>query len=205
MYASFIARNSDRQYDVVWEGLTYRRTSREGATGVVVFCKHGAVGAFFEPKSPKNPKTSKKKISLAALVAEHTKGMPTPLAGVAKRDAFPAMTIDTDDPVVTSVFWNDATGALVGTRPWPKLVEDGVHLIENELLKPEACITTLAQLYAFDDARTRAVMDTFATQEALAEPANARVKLSESARTALALLPNTATRELLQGAGIDLG
>jgi hypothetical protein len=200
VYASFIARNTDRQYDVVWEGLGYRRTSKDGATGIVVFSKSGAVGAFFEPSSPRSPKTTKKKPPLA----EMTKGIPSALANVAKREAFPAMSLDTDDPMVTAVFWSDSKGELVGARPWPKLDEDGAHLVSAETCKPEACIEQLAKLYGIDDARVKVVSELFASKAALAEPANGRVTLSSAGRETLGLLPNQVTRELLQGAGIDL-
>lgn len=199
MYASYIARNTDRLYDVTWEGLGYRRTTKDGANGIVVFSKHGAVGAFFDP-NVKPPASSKKKSALA----DHTKGIPAQLAGIARRDAFPAMTLDSDDPTVTAVFWSSPKGELIGARPWSQLESDGVYLVAPEMLEPEACIRELSKTYAFDDARLAAVLDTFATKAALAEPANARITLGGDARAALGLLPNTATRELLTGAGIDL-
>lgn len=200
IYASFIARNTDRQYDVVWEGLHYRRTTKEGANGIVVFSKSGAVGAFFEPTSPRSPKTAKKKTPLA----EHTKGIPSALANVAKREAFPAMALDTDEPMVTAVFWNDAQGNLVGARPWAKLEEDGAGIVGPETCKPDACIAELAKKYGIDDERVAVVAELFASKAALAEPANARVTLSAAGREKLGLLPNTVTRELLQGAAIEL-
>jgi len=201
VYASFIARNTDRIYDVVWEGLGYRRTHKDGAQGLVMFSKNGAVGAFFEPTSPKNPKTTKKKTP----IAEHTKGMPSALATLAKREVFPAMTLDTDEPLFTALLWNDAQGNLTGARPFAKLEEDGAHLVAAEFKEPAACLKLLAQTYALDDARSQVVHDVFASPAALKEPANARVVLPASGREVLGLLTNQATRELLAGAGIDLG
>ena len=200
LYASFIARNTDRQYDVVWEGLGYRRTTKAGATGIVVFSKSGAVGAFFEPESPRNPKTAKKKTPLG----DHVKGIPTALGNVAKRETFPAMALDTADPAVTAVFWSDPKGALVGARPWDDLLADGAYLVEPETQAPDACIATLGETYGIDEARLAVVRDLFASPAALKLPANGRVTLSSEGRATLGLLPNQATRELLTGAGVEL-
>ena len=167
LYASFIARNTDRQYDVVWEGLGYRRTTKAGATGIVVFSKSGAVGAFFEPESPRNPKTAKKKTPLG----DHVKGIPTALGNVAKRETFPAMALDTADPAVTAVFWSDPKGALVGARPWDDLLADGAYLVEPETQAPDACIATLGETYGIDEARLAVVRDErSAAKQSFVEP-----------------------------------
>ena len=207
MYASYIARNPDRLYDVTWEGLGYRRTTKEGATGIVMFSKHGAVGAFFDPASPNNPKDApktKKPALVKASLADQTKGIGTQLAGVARRDAFPAMVLDGDDPSITAVFWSDPKGAIVGARPMSAIESDGAHLVSPELSGPEGCIAALGKTYAFDEPRTQAVLDTFLTKAALAQPANARVTISNAIRDVLGIVPNNAIRELLTGAGIEL-
>jgi len=51
----------------------------------------------------------------------------------------------------------------------------------------------------------REAFPTKASKTGVLPPANARVVLSDAARAALRLLPNQATRELLEGAGVALG
>ncbi len=204
-YASHIARNADRLYDVAWQGLGYRRTSKEGAHGIVLFGRLGAVGAFFDPAAEARLGKAKKKGGAQALV-DLVKGMPPALAAVTKREVFPAMSLDSDRPSITSLFWADAKdGALAAARPWARIDEDGAHLVSAEVLAPDACVDALAARYAFDPSRVDAIRATFASDCALAEPANGKIVLPPDVRQALGVLPNQATRELLAGAAIELG
>ncbi len=200
-YATHLARHPDRRYDVTWEGLAYKRTDPSGAYGTVLFGKSGVLALFHDPKSPRSPKVTGKKSN----IAQELKGVPPALSAVAKREALPAMTLDTDDPAVTAAFWSDPAGALAGARPFTKLFEDGAHLVEAELEKPDACIAALTERYGFDDATTKVIREVFASKAALAMPANGKVVLPPGGRDTLGLLPDTATRELLQGAAIELG
>ncbi len=198
MFASYVAKNSDRPYDVAWDGLVYRRADKTGASGAIVFGRAGAVGVFFDPRF--TDKATKKTADVTAML----KGAPPAILQVAKREALPLMSLDTDVPRMTAAFWSDAQGGIASAKSLVKCLEDGAHLVEPELEKVEKCIAKLGERYAFDESRARAVLDVFASKAALAQPAAAKVVLPNKSREALGLVPNTVIRELLSGAGIEL-
>ncbi len=198
MFASYVAKNSDRPYDVAWEGLVYRRADKNGASGAIVFGRAGAIGVFFDPRIA--DKATKKASDIPAML----KGAPPPILQVAKREALPLMSLDTDVPRLTAAFWSDAQGGIASAKSLAKCLEDGGHLVEPELDKVEKCVAKLGERYGFDDARAKAVLDVFASKAALAQPAAAKVVLPNKSREALGLVPNTVIRELLAGAGIEL-
>jgi hypothetical protein len=198
MFASYVAKNSDRPYDVAWEGLVYRRADKNGASGAVVFGRAGAVGVFYDPRLA--DKATKKTADVTAML----KGAPPAILQVAKREALPLMSLDTDVPRMTAAFWSNAQGEIASARSLSKCLEDGAHLTSAELDKVEKCVAKLAERYGFDEERARAVLDLFGTKAALAQPANAKVVLPNRSREILGLVPNTVIRELLAGASIDL-
>lgn len=199
MFAVHLTRGADRPYDVVWEGLTYARADRSGVRGKVAFCKYGVVGLFYDPASPQAPANSKKKYDLSAQLA----GMPEPLLQHAKREVLSAFELDAG-PVVTSAFWSDAQGDLVGARPWPKLLADGAKLVEDELKKPAAAVAALCDRYGFSPDKTEAVKAVFASKAALALPAAQKVTVPAAERATLGILLSPTVKELLDGAGIAL-
>jgi hypothetical protein len=198
MYAAYLAKNPDRRYDVTWEGHHYRRSDASGARGTVTFSKHGVVAVFFDPKSPRAPAPGKKQKK----VEEHFKGIPDPLMSLARRETLGTMD-DGVGPVVTAAFWSLPTGELTGARPWPRLLEDGVALVEAELDKHDAALAAWAERYALGEEQVAAVREVLPAKDG--PPANARVVLSDAVRGALRLLPNLVTRELLEGAQFILG
>jgi hypothetical protein len=199
LYAAHLSKNPDRKYDVTWEGHHYRRSDVSGARGTVTFSKHGVVGVFFDPKSPRAPAPGKKQKKLE----EHFVGIPAPLLALAKRETLATMD-DGVGPVVTAAIWSMPDGELVGARPWPRLGEDGAHLVELELGKPEASILAWALRYALAEDQAAAARETFPTKGNV-PASNAKVTLSDQARAALRILTNQATRELLEGAQVNLG
>jgi hypothetical protein len=198
-YAAHLAKNPPRMYDVTWEGHHYRRSDPSGARGTVTFSNKGVVAIFFDPESPGAPAPGKKQKKLD----EHFKGIPAALMQLARRETLATMD-DGDGPVVTAAFWSTPAGELAGARPWPRLFEGGAHLVQLELGKPDAAVAAWAERYALDAEQANAIQAAFPTKGTV-PPANARVTLGEAARAALRLLPNHATRELLEGAGIVLG
>src|SRR5262245_58089379 len=198
MYAAYLAKNPDRRFDVTWEGHHYRRSDAGGARGTVTFSKHGVVAVFFDPKSPRAPAPGKKQKK----IEEHFKGIPDVLMILAKRETLGTMD-DGVGPVVTAAFWSTQSGELTGVRPWPRLVEDGAFLIEPELDKQDAALAAWAERYALGEEQVSAVRETLPAKGGPA--ANARVVLTDTVRSALRLLPNAATRELLDGAQFALG
>jgi hypothetical protein len=198
MFASFVAKNSDRPYDVAWEGLIYRRADKTGASGAVVFGRAGAIGVFYDPRLA--DKATKKTADVSAML----KGAPPAILQVAKREALPLMSLDTEVPRMTAAFWSDAQGNIASAKSMAKCIEDGAHLVEPELDKVEKCIAKLGERYGFDEERTRVILDAFASKAALLQPAAAKVVLPNKSREALGLVPNTVIRELLSGAGLEL-
>jgi hypothetical protein len=198
MFASYVAKNSDRPYDVAWEGLIYRRADKNGAAGAIVFGRAGAIGVFYDPRFI--DRATKKTADVTAML----KGAPPAIAQMAKREALPLMSLDTEVPRMTAAFWSDAQGAITSAKSMVKCVEDGAHLVEPELDKIDKAVTTLAERYGFDAERTNAVLDAFASKAALAQPAAGKITLPSKARAALGLVPNNVIRELLAGAGIEL-
>ncbi len=199
LYAAHLSKNPDRKYDVTWEGHHYRRSDVSGARGTVTFSKHGVVAVFFDPRSPRAPAPGKKQKKLE----EHFVGIPAALLTLAKRETLATMD-DGVGPVVTAAIWSTPEGELVGARPWPRLAEDGAHLVELELGKPDASIAAWAERYALAEDQIAATRETFPTKGSV-PPSNAKVTLSDGARAALRILPNQATRELLEGAQVLLG
>ena len=198
MFASYVAKNSDRPYDVAWEGLVYRRADKTGASGAIVFGRAGAVGVFFDPRSI--DKATKKAADVTAML----KGAPAAILQVARREALPLMSLDTDIPRMTAAFWSDAQGGIASAKSLAKCLEDGAHLVEPELDKVEKCVAKLGERYGLDESRMKVVLEIFASKSALAQPAAAKVLLPNRSREALGLVPNTVIRELLSGAGIEL-
>ncbi len=199
LYAAYIAKSPSRQYDVTWEGHHFRRSDVSGARGTVTFSKHGVVAVFFEPKSPRAPLPGKKQKQLE----DHFKGIPAVLMQLAKRETLGTMD-DGDGPVVTAAFWSVLQGELVGARPWPRLMEDGAHLVQHELGNVEDALSVFGERYALTEEQAAVVREAFPTKGNL-PPSNAKVTLPESARAVLRLLPNQVTRELLEGAQVALG
>jgi hypothetical protein len=200
VFAAHVIRGADRPYDVAWEGLTYARADRSGVRGKVAFCKHGVAGLFYDPASPQAPANLKKKYDLSL----HVQGMPDPLLQHVKREVLSAFDLDSG-PVVTSVFWSDATGALVGARPWPKILSDGAKLVEDEMRRPAAAAAALADRYGFTPEMAAAVREAFASKAALALPAAQKITLTPEQRATLGLLLKPIVKELLDGASISLG
>ncbi len=199
LYAAHLSKNPDRRYDVTWEGHHYRRSDVAGGRGTVTFSKHGVVAVFFDPKSPRAPAPGKKQKKLE----EHFVGIPAALLALAKRETLATMD-DGDGPVITAAAWSAPGGELTGARPWARLTDDGAHLVELELAKPEAAIAAWALRYGLADDQAAAAHETFPTKGDV-PPSNAKVTLTEAARAALRILPNQATRELLEGAQVLLG
>src|SRR5262249_53884671 len=149
-----------------------------GARGTVTFSKHGVVAVFFNPQSPRAPAPGKKQKK----IEEHFKGIPEVLMSLAKRETLSTMD-DGVGPVVTAAFWSNPLGELTGARPWPRLVEDGAFLIEPELDKQETALASWAERYALGDDQVSAVKETLPAKGG--PPANARIVLSDSTRSAL--------------------
>ena len=198
LYAAYLAKKPDRQYDVTWEGHHYRRSDASGARGTVTFSKHGVVAVFFDPKSPGAPAPGKKQKK----IEDHFKGIPDVLMSLARRETLGTMD-DGVGPVVTAAFWSTPQGELVGARPWPRLMDDGGHLVAGELDKPETSIAAWRERYGLDEEQATVVREAFPTKGNV-PPSNARVTLPEAARATMRLLPNQVTRELLEGAQITL-
>jgi len=202
-YAAHLAKNPNRQYDVAWERLCYRRSDARGARGAVAFSSRGLVGVFFEETSPRAPANLKKG---AYKLEDHFKGIPDVLMRLARDEALDAMVVALGAkmiPVVTAAFWSDPTGALVGVRPWPRLNEDGASLVEAEMDKAEKAILAWAERYALS-ADQATMLKTVWTKKMKPAQAAAKLTLSADERAALGIIPNQATRELLAGAGIAL-
>lgn len=200
VFAVHLIRGADRPFDLVWEGLTYARTDRSGVRGKLAFCKYGVAGLFYDAASPQAPANLKKKYELGA----HLAGMPEPLLQHVKREVLAAFDLDAG-PVVTSAFWSDPTGALVGARPWPKLMADGAKLVEDELRKPAATVAALADRYGLSPEQTAAVKDALASKGPLSLPAAQKIALTSEQRTVLGLVLKPVVKELLEGASIALG
>ena len=189
VYAAFLARNPPRLYDVTWQGLLYQRVDKNGARGVVGFSKLGAVGLFYDPAAAE--------AGTSAKIEAHVKGMPDGLLSHARREFFSAM------DGVTAAFWNDRDGSLLGTRPWPKLLKDGAHLVEDEVEKTDKTIETLGEKYALASEQVAAVKNVLGSGVKLVNAA-ARVTVSSADQSALKFVMNQVTRELLAAAGIEL-
>jgi hypothetical protein len=213
MYAAYLARNPSRQYDVAWTGLTYSRSSASGARGSVAFSRAGAVALFYDAERfasrggaipPAAPAPAKPKKSNA--LEAHLQGVPDPLARTAKDELISSFELTIDGktrPVVTAAFWSDREGSIVGARPWARLVEDGAHLVAEELDKPEKALEAWAARYGLSAEKAEAVHAVFFGSDKLL-PAAQRVTVPAAQRATLGLIPNGPTRELLQGAGIVL-
>lgn len=189
VYAAYLARSPPRLYDVTWQGLLYQRVDKDGARGVVGFSKLGAVGLFFDPQAAEGGTSTK--------IEAHVKGMPDGLLSHARREFFSAM----DE--VTAAFWNDREGALTGARPWAKLVKDGAHLVEDEVEKTDKAVDKLGERYALTPEQIEAVKRVFGSKVKLLNAA-ARVTVPREDQTALRIVMNQPTRELLAAAGIEL-
>lgn len=204
LFAAHLAVRNERPYDVAWEGLRYRRSEPDGTRGAISFSKLGVVALFYDPKSKEGPLELKKAYKLEAQL----KGMPPAFAQHLKREnTFDAMDVDIDGkfaPVVTACFWSERDGSLKGPKPWEKVMEDGGHLIGHELLDPEAAADAIAQRYALSREHAEVAKRLFAGKSAK-DPANARVVLPEPDRATLGILLTPVIRELLEGAGIQLG
>jgi hypothetical protein len=190
VYAAHLAKNPSRQYDVAWSDLTYTRNSASGARGSVAFSRAGAVAVFYDDARFGQ---AKKPPSRDAQLA----GLPELLLRTAKDLLLP--TYDR----VTAAFWTDREGAIVGARPWARLVEDGAHLVAEELDKPDKALAAWAERYGLSSEQAAVVREVFPTKGKV-PPAAARVVVSAAQRTALGIIPNGPTRELLAGAGIVL-
>lgn len=201
-FATSLARNADRPYDVTWEQLRYRRADREGTRGTVLFSKAGAIGVFFDPRSPQAPANMKKPYRLEL----HFEGIPDALMQLARREVLDGMEMNVGDAtvkVVTSAFWSNPQGELVGARAWPRLLADGAHLMAEEMLRPEAAITKLSLRYGFSKEQTDVLKRHFAGK-AKEAASNARVVLPAKDRMTLGLLTTQTTRDLLAGAAVVL-
>jgi hypothetical protein len=202
MYAAYLAKSPSRQYDVAWAELIYTRSSAGGARGSVAFGRAGAIALFYDEQSPRAPAKLKKAYKLDA----QFDGMPEPLARTARNELLSAFDVAVDGkmrPVVTAAFWSDRDGTIAGARPWARLVEDGAHLVAEELDKPEKALAVWAERYALSSEQAAIVGELFPTRGKV-PPAAARVVVSAPQRTALGIIPNNPTRELLAGAGIVL-
>lgn len=203
-FAAHLAKGSDRPYDVAWEGLRFRRSERDGSRGAISFSKLGVVALFYDPKSKEGPLEMKKGYKLD----NQLKGMPPQFAQHLKRESvYDAMDVDIDGkfaPVVTAAFWSERDGSLKGPKPWEKLVEDGAHLIATELMKPEDAADAFAARYGLTAAQADVGKRLFGGKAA-SEPSNARVILPEPDRATLGILITPVVRELLEGAGIQMG
>jgi hypothetical protein len=185
---------------VVWEGLTYSRADRSGVRGKLAFCKYGVAGLFYDPASPQAPANLKKKYELAL----HLQGMPDLLQQHLKRERILAGFDLDSGAVLTSAFWSDAAGDLVGARPWAKIMSDGGKLVEDELRKPASAAAALADRYGLSVEQAAAVKDAFASKAALALPAAQKITLTSEQRSVLGLLLKPVVKELLEGAAIAL-
>jgi hypothetical protein len=203
LFAAHLSKGTDRPYDVAWEGLRYRRSERDGSRGAISFSKLGVVALFYDPKSKEGPLELKKAYKLEKQLA----GMPPQFAQHLKRESvYDALEVDIDGkfaPVVTAAFWSERDGTLKGPKPWEKLLEDGAHLIANELLKPEDAADAFAQRYGLSSAQCDVAKRLFAGKAA-SEPSNARVTISADDLRALGILMTPVVRELLEGAGVQL-
>jgi hypothetical protein len=203
MYAAYLAKNPSRQYDVTWSELTYTRNSASGARGSVAFSRAGAVALFYDETRFGQ---AKKPLSREA----HLAGLPDLLLRTAKDLLLP------NYDRVTAAFWSDRDGAIVGARPWARLVEDGAHLVAEELDKPVKALSAWAAQYALPAELAAVALEVFLPggnagvlsarlpTKGKVPPAAQRVVVSAAQRAALGIIPNGPTRELLAGAAIVL-
>jgi hypothetical protein len=187
VYAAYLAKNPSRQYDVAWSELTYTRNSASGARGSIAFSRAGAVALFYDEARFGQ---AKKPLSREA----HLAGLPDVLLRTAKDSLLP------NYERVTAAFWSDRDGAIGGARPWARLVEDGAHLVAEELDKPVKALAAWAERYALSAEQTAVALELFPARA----PAAQRVVVSAAQRAGLGIIPNGPTRELLAGAGIVL-
>ena len=201
LFAAHLAKNTERPYDVAWEGLRYRRSERDGTRGVISFSKLGVVALFYDPKSKEGPLELKKAYKLDAQL----KGMPPQFATHIKRETLlDAMDVDVGgklEPVVTATFWSERDGSLKGPKPWEKILEDGAHLIGPELKATEQAAEEIAARYGLSSAQADCAKRLFGGKE----PSNAKVVLPEPDLRTLGIFVTPVVRELLEGAGIQLG
>jgi hypothetical protein len=190
MYAAYLAKNPSRQYDVAWDGLTYTRSTATGARGSVAFSRAGAIALFYDDARFGQ---AKKPLSQEA----HLAGVPDLLIRTAKDLLLPGY------DRVTAAFWTDRDGAIVGARPWARLVEDGAHLVAEELSKPEKALAAWAERYGLGSEHSAVALALFPTKGKV-PPAAQKVAVGAAQRAALGIIPNGPTRELLAGAGIVL-
>jgi hypothetical protein len=187
LYAVHLARNPLRTYDVTWQGLVYHRCNARGTRGFVAFSKAGAMGLFYDPDA--------KAAKLEALLT----GVPEALRAYARREKL----FDVLDSV-TAAIWSDATGALASSVPWRKALAAGAHLVEHETENPDKAIASLAESYGLSPEQASAAKRVFGRKVTIV-PSGARVVVGSAERGPLTLIMNQATRELLAGAGIELG
>ena len=159
LFASYLAKSTERPYDVAWEGLRYRRAERDGTRGAISFSKLGVVALFYDPKSKEGPLELKKAYKLE----NQLKGMPPQFTQHLKREnVFDAMDVDVGGelkPVVTAAFWSERDGSLKGPKSWERSWRTAVtssrpsHEESRELPTHRESLRTLASARRRREAR----------------------------------------------------
>jgi hypothetical protein len=138
IHAIMVTRYPDLANEQSWDGMNYNVQDSMGSRGTVSFAGAHVVGAFFDAKSPRNPFRTGDAYDLERLL----QGMPSPLRQVAEEEALQYVLQKYQGqavPIVTAVFWDEGE-RLAAAEPWPRVYENGAHLLRNQLLETEAAL-----------------------------------------------------------------
>jgi hypothetical protein len=119
-----------------WTGDVYQLNDSAGTNGVVVFLVDGVVGAFYDVHSRHSWEwLLKNQDSFFA-------GMPSDFRVIARRIVLQYLLQEIDGkpiPLVTAVCWGEQ-GDLSAAVPWSEFMDNGGHIIRNQLMEPDAAL-----------------------------------------------------------------
>jgi hypothetical protein len=129
--ATMVAKSAGFANGFSWDGTNFVLQKGDGTNGAVVFAEDCVVGVFFDPDSHFSPYKAKKETDLDVFF----KG-----ASPLKREFAHSHPLRYNwqkinnilKPVITAAFW-DSGDKLISSFPWKEVLQNGAHLIENEL------------------------------------------------------------------------
>jgi hypothetical protein len=127
-----------------WSGSDYLLNDCSGTSGAVTFFKDGCVGAFYDVHS-KHPTND----WLAHHREEFFAGMPATHRVIAEQFTLQYLLQEHEGsviPLVTAVFWNQGED-LTAAVPWPEMIRNGGHILENQLMDTEAALAAWEEDY----------------------------------------------------------
>jgi hypothetical protein len=146
-----------------WDGPNYNVQNTMGCLGTVTFESALVTAAFFDPRS-KMAET----IDMETYEAERFfESAGSGVLSLAKRETFQYLLQklnDIPEPVITSAFWT-INDRIVAAKPWSEVLRDGAHLVEIQLLPPDAAISAWSETLSLSDDEANLVKRLFEERE----------------------------------------